>query len=253
MVDASSAGQTAPQVTLKKEVAESGTNCQTATWVTNIPTYHPGDTICWRLSINFPSKVDTHQLRVTDFLPRNAAYVPGSYQDTSGNTTINTIDTADSSDGVLFWDINGSYVPVGSQKFQVTFKTTIEPSGILSPVDIEGNLMKFAFENTPGTSFPLRDQVDFKTVARPEADQGCQQDRLDELQSSRRRPDSPRRKRRHLSGRCQVDRRYQDVQVWDPAPGRLHLLHGLLDLRRRRLRRRLRRQPHQVARHRRDQ
>jgi len=165
VVDASSAGQTAPQVTLKKEVAESGTNCQTATWVTNIPTYHPGDTICWRLSINFPSKVDTHQLRVTDFLPRNAAYVPGSYQDTSGNTTINTIDTADSSDGVLFWDINGSYVPVGSQKFQVTFKTTIEPTGILSPVDIEGNLMKFAFENTPGTSFPLRDQVDFKTVA----------------------------------------------------------------------------------------
>ena len=165
VVDASSSGQTAPQVTLKKEVAESGTNCQTATWVTTVPTYHPGDTVCWRLTINFPTKVDTHQLRVTDFLPRNAKYVPGSYQDTSGNTTMNSIDTGMSGDGVLFWDINGSYVPVGSQKFQVTIKTTIEPTGILSPVDIEGNLMKFAFENTPGTSFPLRDQVDFKTVA----------------------------------------------------------------------------------------
>jgi len=165
VVDASSAGQSAPPVVLKKEVAESGTNCQTATWVKTIPTYHPGDTVCWRLTIDFPGKVDTHQLRVTDFLPRNAKYVSGSWADTSANTTINAIDTGMSGDGVLFWDINGTYVPTGSQKFQVTIKTTIEPTGILSPVDIEGNLAKFAYENTPGTAFPLRDQVDFKTLA----------------------------------------------------------------------------------------
>ena len=164
VVDASSAGQSAPHVVLKKEVAESGTNCETATWVKNVPSYHPGDTVCWRLTIDFPGKVDTHQLRVTDFLPRNAKYVPGSYADTAANTTTNAIDTSMSGGGVLFWDINGSFVPTGAQKFQVTIKTTIEPTGILSPVDIEGNLLKFAFENTPGTSFPLRDQADFKTV-----------------------------------------------------------------------------------------
>ncbi|MCB8914574.1 MAG: DUF11 domain-containing protein [Thermoleophilales bacterium] len=165
VVDASSAGQSAPAVVLNKEVAESGTNCQTATYVDTIPTYQPGDTICWRVTLDFPSRVDTHQLRVTDFLPRNAAFVPGSYADTSDNTTVNAIDTGDAADGVLFWDINGSFVPTGSQRFQVTFKTTIEPTGILKPVDIEGNLAKFAFSNTAGTSFPLRDQVDFQTVA----------------------------------------------------------------------------------------
>jgi uncharacterized repeat protein (TIGR01451 family)/fimbrial isopeptide formation D2 family protein len=165
VVDASSAGQSAPQVSLNKEVAESGTNCQTATWVSTIPTYHPGDTVCWRLTIDFPAKVDTHQLRVTDFLPRNAKYVSGSWANTPGNTTVNAIDTSVSADGVLFWDINGTYVPTGAQRFQVTLKTTIEPTGILSPVDIEGNLLKFAFENTPGTAFPLRDQADFQTVA----------------------------------------------------------------------------------------
>ncbi|MCB0861287.1 MAG: DUF11 domain-containing protein [Solirubrobacterales bacterium] len=165
VVDASAAGQSAPGVVLSKEVAESGTDCQSATYVKTIPTYHPGDTICWRVTLNFPAKVDTQQLRVTDFLPRNAAYVPGSYADTPANTTVNAIDTTDSASGVLFWDINGSYVPKGMQTFQVVLKTTIEPTGILSPVDIEGNLAKFAYANTPGTAFPLRDQVDFKTVS----------------------------------------------------------------------------------------
>ncbi len=166
VVDASAAGQSAPSVVLHKEVAASGTDCATATYADAIPKYHPGDTICWRLGIDFPSKVDTKELRVTDFLPRNARYVPGSYQDFTGNTTSNTIDTSLAADGVLNWDLNGSYVPVGGQKFKVTFKTTIDPpAGIMSPVDIEGNLMKFAIENTPGTTFPLRDQQDFETGA----------------------------------------------------------------------------------------
>lgn len=164
VVDASSAGQSAPGVALTKQVAESGTNCQTATYTNEIPTYQPGDTICWKVTLDFPAKVHTHQLRVTDFLPRNAAFVPGSYADTSENTTTNAIDTSMSAGGILFWDINGTYVPKHSQRFQVVFKTTIEPTGILSPVDIEGNLAKFAFANTDGTSFPLRDQADFETV-----------------------------------------------------------------------------------------
>jgi len=164
VVDASSAGQSAPGVVLDKKVAASGTDCQAATYVDTVPTYHPGDTICWKVTLDFPAKVDTHQLRVTDFLPRNAKYVPGSYEDASGNTTINDLDASMSDDGVLFWDINGTFVPPGSQKFQVVFKTTIEPTGILSPVDIEGNLAKFAYENTKGTAFPLRDQVDFETL-----------------------------------------------------------------------------------------
>ena len=51
------------------------------------------------------------------------------------------------------------------QKFQVTFATkTVPPAGIIPPVDIEGNLMKFGIQNTPGVAFPLRDQQDFKVI-----------------------------------------------------------------------------------------
>ncbi|MGK2933258.1 MAG: hypothetical protein ACSLFD_10920, partial [Solirubrobacterales bacterium] len=133
VVDASAAGQSAPSVVLNKQVAASGSDCQTATYVDSIPKYHPGDTICWRLSIDFPGAVDTKELKVTDFLPRNAKYVPGSYQDFPGNTTNNTIDTSIAGSGVLNWDLNTSYVPVGGQKFFVTFKTTIEPPAGIMP------------------------------------------------------------------------------------------------------------------------
>ncbi|MDQ2699924.1 MAG: hypothetical protein M3Y23_01200, partial [Actinomycetota bacterium] len=166
VVDASSAGQAAPSVVLNKEVAqndENATNCSAATYVSTIPTYHPGDQVCWRLTIDFPANVDTKELRVTDFLPRNTVYVPGSAQDTSANTTTNELITNQSAAGLLHWDINGNYVPKGNQKFQVTIKTETVPTGIIKPVDIEGNLLKFAIENTPGQAFPLRDQADFQT------------------------------------------------------------------------------------------
>ncbi len=48
VVDASAAGQTAPQVVLKKEVAATGTNCQAVTYGNTVPVYHPGDRLCWR-------------------------------------------------------------------------------------------------------------------------------------------------------------------------------------------------------------
>jgi uncharacterized repeat protein (TIGR01451 family)/fimbrial isopeptide formation D2 family protein len=166
LIDASQAGQEAPSVALKKEVAESGTNCLAANYVKSVPEYHPGDEVCWRLTIDFPANVDTKQLRVTDFLPLNTTYVAGSAQDTAANTTINEIDDSQAADRNIFWDINGTYVPRGSQKFQVVLKTKIMPPGVIDPSDIKGNLLKFAIANTPGKAFPLRDQVDFKTIAR---------------------------------------------------------------------------------------
>lgn len=60
--------------------------------------------------------------------------------------------------------MNGTYVPVGMQKFQVTFATkTVPPAGIIPLVDIEGN-PQFGIQNTPGVAFPLRDQQDFKVI-----------------------------------------------------------------------------------------
>jgi uncharacterized repeat protein (TIGR01451 family)/fimbrial isopeptide formation D2 family protein len=164
VVDASAAGQSAPSVVLKKEVAASGTNCTTATYGKTLPVYRPGDKVCWRLTIDFPGKVDTKELTVTDFLPLNTTYIPGSVQDTAANTTVNSFDPSNAAAGVVSWDINGGLVPVGGQKFQVTLATTTTPIGVIDPSDIKGNLMKFAIQNTAGQAFPLRDLVNFEVI-----------------------------------------------------------------------------------------
>lgn len=163
VVDASAAGQSAPSVVLKKEVADSGINCETAAYGKNLPVYLPGDKVCWRLTIDFPARVDTKELNVTDFLPVGTTFIPGSIADTAANTTTNTADLSNAGAGVIGWSIGG-FVPVGNQKFQVTFATTTTPVGFIDPSDIKGNLMKFAIQNTPGQAFPLRDQVNFKVI-----------------------------------------------------------------------------------------
>ncbi|MGB0119564.1 MAG: isopeptide-forming domain-containing fimbrial protein [Solirubrobacterales bacterium] len=166
VIDASQAGQVAPGVSLKKEVSTGSTNCTTATYSKTTPQYNPGDKVCWRLTIDFPSKVDTRELRVTDFLPLNTTYVAGSAQDTANNTTTNVVDESAAASGNIFWDLNGGLVPLGSQKFQVTLATTVAPAGIIDPSDVKGNLIKFGIRNTPGTAFPLRDQVNYESIAK---------------------------------------------------------------------------------------
>jgi uncharacterized repeat protein (TIGR01451 family)/fimbrial isopeptide formation D2 family protein len=165
VVDASSAGQVAPGVVLKKEVSTGSTNCSTATYGKTTPVYRPGDKVCWRLTIDFPGKVDTKELTVTDFLPVNSTYIPGSWANTASNTTVNTVDLSNASAGVINWQLNSGLVPDGGQRFQVTFATSTTPIGVMDPSDIQGNLMKFAIENTPGQAFPLRDLANFEVVA----------------------------------------------------------------------------------------
>ena len=172
VVDESSAGQKAPGVQIKKEVSQSGTNCLTATYVNTIPQYRPGDQVCWRLTIDFAGDVDTDPLTAYDFLPPESEYVPGSSQDTAANTTVNVVDDSLAASQLLSWSIAGPIpgsVPSGGQKFQVVFATTDVPDGIISPVDIAGNLFKFGFKNTLGQTFPLRDRAEYETI-RPVVD-----------------------------------------------------------------------------------
>lgn len=163
VTDSSSAGQVAQTITIDKRVAASGTNCMTATYVDTVPVYNPGDRVCFRLVINFPSNVDTGSQPVSDFLPPNTTYVSGSAQNYTGNTTANTLDDSAAGDGVLSWDIDSGLTPTGAQQFTVVFSAEIVPEpGILDPVDISGNLMKVAVNNTAGTAFPSRDLAEFE-------------------------------------------------------------------------------------------
>ena len=41
---------------ISKQIAASGTDCATATYVGTVPHYHPGDRICWKLRVDFPGR-----------------------------------------------------------------------------------------------------------------------------------------------------------------------------------------------------
>ncbi len=98
---------------------------------------------------------------MTDFLPPTAAYEAGSDTATPANTVSSTLDSTFGAQGVLFWNLTGGDVPTGGQVFEHTISSVVTPSGQLAPGQIPGNLMKFSSSDTPGASFPLRDQVDF--------------------------------------------------------------------------------------------
>lgn len=159
--DASQAGQVATQPRIEKLVAASGTRCETATYVKTVPGYHPGDTVCWKLRIEFPARVDTRPQVIRDFLPDGATYVAGSDRPTAANRVGATIDTTDAADGVLVWRIDTPTVDTGTLVFERYIQTVVkEPTTVTG--EIQGNLMKFSSLNTAGVSVPLRDLVEIR-------------------------------------------------------------------------------------------
>lgn len=130
-----------------------------------VPRYGPGDYVCWKLRLDFPAGTDTKSQDVFDVLPQGIDYVAGSWQTVPGvghNTVpVGSIDTT--TPGRLRWPIGGGGDDVdrNSQVFEVTIKTIVgSPLGHHSG-DVEGNLQKFSYVNTPGQAFTLRDRVDF--------------------------------------------------------------------------------------------
>ena len=166
--DVSGSGKAATGPVILKQVAAqypASGNCNNlaaADYGKTVPMYGPGDQVCWKIRLDFPAKLDTTSQDVFDILPSGISYVAGSWQVTSNNTVpVGAIDT--STAGRLRWPIGsgGSDVDSGGQVFEVTFKTTVGSPLGHSSGDVEGNLQKFSYENTPGTSFTLRDRTDF--------------------------------------------------------------------------------------------
>ena len=165
--DASEDGQVAARPTIEKRVAESGTNCLTAAYVTTVPTYHPGDRVCWKLNVTFPFGVDTSPQAIRDFLPPGATYEsntdrPLNAPDGANNVT-STFDGSGAAGGVLAWTVDGGTVPRGNRVFERVFSTIVEPAGANAVNgEVLGNLMKFSSTNTAQVSEPLRDARDVR-------------------------------------------------------------------------------------------
>jgi len=164
-IDTSSAGQEAGGLTIDKRVREAvptPVDCATGAYVNGpTPSYGPGDTVCWQLRIDFASLLDSGDPELTDFLPEGVSYVPGSAAATLNNTVPSTFSAADAANGRLTWDL-GSDVDAGNLVFEWRFATVVEQDLGDATGDIVGNLMKLAYENTGGESFPLRDEVNFE-------------------------------------------------------------------------------------------
>lgn len=170
--DVSASGKAAEGPAILKTVAPglpASGKCEdvaAADWGKTVPEYGPGDVVCWKLRLTFPTRLDTHSQNVYDLLPKSLSYVAGSWKATALNdVTIGAFDdTADDTDGRLSWEIGGggSDVDAGGQVFEVTLASTVgSPLGHHSG-DVDGNLQKFSFQNTAGKAFTLRDKVDFE-------------------------------------------------------------------------------------------
>jgi uncharacterized repeat protein (TIGR01451 family)/fimbrial isopeptide formation D2 family protein len=172
VLDVSSSGKEASGPLLEKTVAAkypASGNCNelgAAEYGKTVPSYGPGDYVCWKVKVVFPTKLDTHSLNVNDLLPHGISYVAGSWQATSENSV--PIATFTNNEERLSWEIGaGDDVNAGGQIFEVTLKSLVgSPLGHKSG-DVEGNLEKFSYENTAHKSFALRDLTDFK-LALPE-------------------------------------------------------------------------------------
>jgi large repetitive protein len=164
--------QTAEGPAIKKEIAESGTNCLGDTYTGATPVYHPGDLICWRLQASFPATLSTHGTEVTDFLPSvlfDEAFNAGKGEAPTAEDTLpaTTFDHSEAPGtepgGALKWTLPESgIVGNGSQRFERVFATSATLTKGTPLGDLQGNLMKFASINSKGESFGLRAEADFK-------------------------------------------------------------------------------------------
>ncbi len=137
------------------------------------PAYENGDRICFKLRVDFPANNQTRNPQITDFLPTNLRYEAGSATTTANNTVPVTFNEAAAAANTAdpTWLAGTS---IGANKFvnsgdvfEVTFSATLQSSAVSATYDVLGNIMKVRAENSAGTAYSLRDQVDFKDLSGP--------------------------------------------------------------------------------------
>ncbi len=175
--DGTSATQTTSLGTLTKTVAaRSGTmDCSTASYGTTNPVFVKGDRVCFEVRVPFSTANQTRNAVLTDFLPTNTVYEPGSVNYPAGNTVdpaqIN-FDTTGAASGTLSWQLGATtgdgstQVPVG-KVFLVRFSALVTEAAAGPPPDKPGNIVKLRSTNSAGVAQSLRAGVDFSIAAAP--------------------------------------------------------------------------------------
>ncbi len=136
------------------------------------PRFVPGDTVCYRLRIQFPTGMQLKNTKVADFLPPGSTYL--AWAANAGNTvTTGAIDASMAPDTVS-WNVGdlvgaNRWTQLG-QVFDVTLATRVpvDPN-VNTNVDLVQNLLKVTSANTPGVTTSLRDMTNL-TMAEPVLD-----------------------------------------------------------------------------------
>ncbi len=185
--DVSSSGQSSSWQTIAKSVAwpltgtPVGLSCDSPSNLASIgspqwlPRFAPGDTVCYRLQITFPTDTRTRNTIVTDFLPPNSEYM-GSATGGLNTVTIAGAPTVSAGyGGSAAWAVGelitgARYTERGSRfdMFVATQVTDVpqllgDPQ-MLSNFDLNENLLKAVSTNTIGEAVSLRADADFMTI-----------------------------------------------------------------------------------------
>lgn len=172
--DASAAAQSAEGVLLTKEIAEPSAqpvDCLSGglAWNGDVTgPFEPGDRVCYRITVDFPTDLDSLDNVVTDFLPDGYSYEddPATPDDGFRYTSASTVTEAS---GVVFladgpqlrWTFPNADA---GDFFQVVIPTVITDPTLVADGDIAANLAKLAYKNSRGDVFQLRDQADARLV-----------------------------------------------------------------------------------------
>jgi uncharacterized repeat protein (TIGR01451 family)/fimbrial isopeptide formation D2 family protein len=155
----------------KQIAAASNATCTGITYTSAIPVYHPGDQVCWKLSVSFPELLSTQGEQITDFLPLSAIFDPafegGSGEraepaDTLAASTFYDAEAGTTPGGTVRWTLpEGGTVKEGGQRFERVIQTSTTLVKGATPGELQGNLMKFANVNTQAESFSERAEADY--------------------------------------------------------------------------------------------
>ncbi len=144
--------------TILKSVSEptATLTCGDGTGLTFVPSqagpYRAGDRVCFKLEVDFPTRLDTIDPIVDDYLPEGFVYESFAW---GPNNTVPQVGINQTGQR-LRWELNDSDA-VGD-KFEVIVQAAIGSPDFRSG-DIIDNLMKFRFDNRDGATFQYRDQA----------------------------------------------------------------------------------------------
>ena len=139
--------------------------------------FRSGDTVCFRLRVDFPSTISTRNPVVSDFVPVGTELLPNSWQVTGppdGNTVEGVQLLVPTDPTAPVWtmgtDGTGGRFAAPGAVFEITFAAVVTAPAPPPLPDLTGNLMKLQWENTAGTKESIRDQVEFAIAPAPAVD-----------------------------------------------------------------------------------